>query len=187
VQHLDDGLKGPYVDINGDGINDPILYGVDPAGDATDPKTGMILMPQSFAHPFQMWACLDPEASCTDPSATITVQGGTTFTNNNQFQKMVGVSGAVTYNGAPVQGMTVQLQSGGSLVGSAITDSNGLYTIAYKVKGGKYTVDLMNPMAAVSAMSGGGPVTISGYPGSTNRPVNLKSGGSATVNFPLIP
>jgi hypothetical protein len=186
VQHLDDGLKGPYVDVNGDNVNDVILYGTDPAGDATDPNTGNILMPQGFSHPFEMSACLDPIDSCTDPMATVTVQGGTTFTNNNQFQKLVGVSGQVTYNGAPVPGMTVQL-SGKTLLGAAITDSNGQYTIAYKAKNGNFTVTLVDPLTTVSNMSGGGAVTISGYPGSTSTSVNLKSGGSATVNFGLIP
>src|SRR5262249_8859666 len=108
--------------------------------------------------------------------------------NDNQFQKYVGVGGTVQYNGAPLAGMTVQLRQGNNLVGAAITDGSGQYSIAYKQTGkspNNYTVTLVNPLTNATVLSGGG--TISGMPGSTTKAVKLKSNDTQVVDFPLVP
>jgi hypothetical protein len=191
TQHLDDGIKGTAVDFNGDGILDNVSYGVDNAQNGTDPATGKILIPEGFSHPFTMWgftcSASDPGCSIDPAGPNVKISGGTTFTNDNDFQKYVGVNGTVLYNGAPAPGMTVQLKSGNTLMGASLTDANGQYVIAYKQTSGKdkYTVTLVNPLANATVLSGG--ATISGMPGSTSKSVNLKSNGTATVDFPLLP
>lgn len=188
-QHLDLGDKGPSVDFNGDGILDDVAYGKNSNEDATDPATGNVLIPEMFVHPFSMWgfACsVEENPNCTDQTPFI--NGGTSIKNDNQYQKSVGVGGIVLYNAAPVPGMTVQLMSDGELVGSAITDANGLYSIAYKHKGkaSDYTVTLVNADQNATVQSGGG--TIAGQPASTTKPIELKSGNKVVgVDFYLMP
>jgi hypothetical protein len=56
-QHLDDGLKGPDVDVNGDGLVE--RYGKNTNEDAADPLTGLILIPELEDHTFKVctgWA-----------------------------------------------------------------------------------------------------------------------------------
>src|SRR5262249_19897011 len=190
-QHLDDGIKGTAVDFNGDGILDNISYGVDNAQNATDASTGKILIPEGFSHPFSMWgftcSAADPACSIDPAGPDLKISGGTTFTNDNDFQKYVGVGGTVLYNGVAAPGMTVQLKSGNNLMGASITDANGQYVIAYKQTSGKqnFNVSLVNPLSNATVSSGQG--TISGMPGSTTKSVNLKSNGTAVVDFPLVP
>jgi hypothetical protein len=199
-QHMDDGLKGPSVDINGDLVLDYLSYGKDNAQNATDPATGLVLMPEHFVHPFGMWgfkcSAADPECDITnhDPltNTDIAISGGTTLTNDNDFQKNVGVGGVVLYNDLPVAGMTVQLFRGTAFVGSAITDENGGYSIAHKHTGkaDEYTVLIFDPFAGITIFAGPG-ATISGMtvgqPPSTISSATIKANGLVIVNFPLVP
>jgi hypothetical protein len=202
-QHMDDGLKGPAVDVNGDGILDNIAYGKDNAENATNPANGAILMPEGYVHPFKMWAfkcsAVDPDCdlSTTDPATNtdMAFNGGTELTNDNQFQKNVGVGGAITYNGingqVPVAGMTVQLWYGSAFVGSAVSDANGLYSIAYKHKGKAdlYTIMIYQPFADVSVLDAPGTISgqTSGQPAGTVKSTTLKGNTLALVDFPLVP
>ena len=190
-QHMDDGLKGPYIDVDGNGVADDIAYGKDGADNALNPNTGAILIPEMFNHPFGMWGfnCSTANPGCSiDPAGpNLFISGGASIKNDNQYQKNVGVSGGVLYNGAAVAGITVQLSLGSTFIGAAVTDSSGLYSIAYKHTGNTadYTVKLVNPLTNATVLSGGG--TISGMPGSTTKSVTMKSNGSVIVNFPLVP
>jgi hypothetical protein len=202
-QHMDDGLKGPAVDVNGDGILDNISYGKDSAENATDPANGSVLMPEGFVHPFGMWgfncSATDPDCDTTnlDPATNtdIVISGGTELTNDNQFQKNVGVGGVITYNGingeVPVAGMTVQLWYGTAFVGSAITDGNGLYSIAHKHKGKAdlYTLMIYQPFADVSVLDAPGTISgqTSGQPAGTIKSATIKANGLVIVDFPLVP
>jgi hypothetical protein len=193
-QHLDIGTKGPYVDFNGDLLNDDISYGKDAANDATDPANGRILIPQSFSHPFSVWgfkcsAVTDPgcDTSTDVTNTNISISGTVSITNDNQFQKVVGVYGLVKYDGISVPGMVVQLSQGSTILGVAITDASGVYSIAYKSKNksDKYTVTLLNPTSNATVQSGGFG-TISGMPGSTTKTVNIKNSDYVSVDFPLL-
>ena len=202
-QHMDDGLKGPKVDINGDGILDYLSYGKDGADNATNPANGGILMPEGYVHPFSMWGfkCSATDADCditdVDPltNTDLAISGGTTLTNDNQFQKNVGVGGIVTYtsiNGeVPVTGLTVELRYGNALVGSAITDEFGLYTIAHKHKGKAdlYSIIISQPFADVSVFDAPGTIDgmSAGQPPSTIKSATIKANGLVIVDFPLVP
>jgi hypothetical protein len=87
--------------------------------------------------------------------------------------------------------MTVQLWYGSALVGSAITDGNGLYSIAHKHKGKAdcYTVIIYQPFADVSVLDAPGTISgmSAGQPPSTVKSTTIKANGLNLVNFPLVP
>jgi hypothetical protein len=199
-QHMDDGLKEPNVDVDGDGVLDFISYGKDNADNATDPNNGKTLIPELYVHPFSMWGykCSAENPSCIiDPSSTdLAISGGTSIKNDNDFQKNVGVQGIVQYQlsesvSVLVSGMTVELWRGSTFIGSAITDANGSYTIAHKHTGraADYTVVLVDPFLVVGTL--GGPGTISGWtigqPPGTMQNVTIKANGVVRADFPLVP
>ena len=163
-QHLDDGLKGPHVDIDA-GSGDPDEDGVDDRyakyldDDAVDPATlsdtdPTILMPELADHDFSMSATVNG-----DPPQ----EGDDTVQNDNEFKKNPGVAGRVTLgttaSGAPVEvSDAVQIDlwnPAGDHVGSCdgkvgkkgedtgesecfgfdLTDSDAWWQIIYKHKG----------------------------------------------------
>ena len=83
-------------------------------------------------------------------------------------------------------GQTVQVWQGSTLVGSAVTDKDGYYTISYKATGkaSTYNVTLVNPTSNVLVQSGGGTISTSTP---TTQSVTLKSNGSVEADFPLMP
>jgi len=81
-------------------------------------------------------------------------------------------------------GQTVQVRLDNTLIGSAVTDGGGYYTISYKAKAGSYTVTLVNPTSNVLVQSGGGTISASTP---TTQSVTLKSNGNVEVDFPLMP
>jgi len=173
-QHLDDGLKGPKVDVNGDGVIDNIPYNKDGNLDATNAtNVAQILIPDNVKHTFSV-------ADETGPLGSDAVY------NNNWFKKgAVGFYGFVSYNTVYMPGQTVQVWQGSKLVGSAVTDSAGYYTISYKATGkDTYTVTLVNPTSNVLVQSGGGTISTSTP---TTQSVTPKSNGSVEVDFPLMP
>src|SRR5262249_19899915 len=175
-QHLDDGLKGPQVDVNGDGIIDYITYNKDGNLDGTKPTdTAYVLIPDNVQHTFRVYDGADDTAPFL---------GSDSVYNNNWFKKAaVGFYGFVSYNGLPMPGQTVQVWQGSKLVGSAVTDSDGYYTIYYKTTGkDTYTVTLVNPASNVVVQSGGGTISTP-----TSQSVTPKSNGSVEVDFPLMP
>ena len=171
-QHLDDGLKGPKVDVNGDGVIDNIPYNKDGNLDATNAtNVAQILIPDNVKHTFSV-------ADETGPLGSDAVY------NNNWFKKgAVGFYGFVSYNTVYMPGQTVQVWQGSKLVGSAVTDSAGYYTISYKATGkDTYTVTLVNPTSNVLVQSGGGTISTP-----TTQSVTPKSNGSQEVDFLLMP
>src|SRR5437773_3185359 len=171
-QHLDDGLKGPKVDVNGDGVIDNIPYNKDGNLDATNAtNVAQILIPDNVKHTFSV-------ADETGPLGSDAVY------NNNWFKKgAVGFYGFVSYNTVYMPGQTVQVWQGSKLVGSAVTDSAGYYTISYKATGkDTYNVTLVNPTSNVLVQSGGGTISTP-----TTQSVTPKSNGSQEVDFLLMP
>jgi len=85
-------------------------------------------------------------------------------------------------------GQTVQVWQGSTLIGSAVTDGDGFYTISYKATGkdkaSPYNVTLVNPASNVLVQSGGGTISTSTP---TTQSVTLKSNGNVEVDFPLMP
>jgi prealbumin domain-containing protein len=164
-QHLDDGLKGPKVDLDGNGVLDILRYNPDKGLNATDPVTGTIWIPQLFTHVFQLFS-----GWISDGGAILL--GDPSIQNYNEFKKNPGVAGIITGVGdAPIAGQTVQLKLGGTVVGTAISDSDGYYQIVYKYTGKAtdFTVQLVAPFVAPAV--------------STSKPVTLKSNGFVVVNF----
>ncbi len=168
-QHLDDGLKGPQVDQNGDGINDYSRYSQGSNSNGLWPATSLIVLPENAEHEFQVYFTGTPTPTPTYANDSIR--------NDNSFKKDPGVGGLVTSGGVlqiPVVGQHVELHFGsatGPLVGTAITDSEGYYGILYKATGktaGTYTVVLVGPPH-------GGPT----------QTVTLKSNGVAGADFTL--
>jgi hypothetical protein len=167
-QHLDDGLKGPGVDIDGDGLFE--RYTKDADDDALAPGTTTVLIPELADH-------------------RLCVLEGTTevgcdmVENDNEFKKNTGVGGMVTSGGAPFPappGATMHLYNPmGVLVGvgrtgvtgTDWTDADGWYVITYKHTGPRatYRVELIPP-------GGGTPV---------NQLVELKSNAYVEVPFAL--
>ena len=173
-QHLDDGLKGPAVDVNGDGLIDNVLYNKDGNLDATiATNVAQVLIPDNVKHTF----------SVADESGPL---GWDAVYNNNWFKKgAVGFYGFVSYNGLVMPGQTVQVWQGSKLIGSAVTDSAGYYNISYKATGkDTFTVKLVNPESNVLVQSGGGTISTSTP---TTQSVTPKSNGSVEVDFPLMP
>src|SRR5207244_13076845 len=63
-QHLDDGLKGPQVDVNGDGVIDNVPYNKDGNSDATiATNVAYVLIPDNVKHPFSVADETGPLAS----------------------------------------------------------------------------------------------------------------------------
>jgi hypothetical protein len=180
-QHMDDGLKGPQVDVNGDGIIDNVPYLKDGILDAIDPTTARVLIPQNNNHSFKM--------NVVNSLNVQTVAGDDSVYNTDLFKKSVGVSGVVNYTGdqLPLVGLQVLLKLNGVTVGAAYTDADGFYAINYKHTGkaADYVVELVNPLANPTVVSNG--ATISGTPGSTTKTVTLKSNAFVVVDFPLLP
>jgi hypothetical protein len=172
-QHLDDGLKGPHVDIDGDGVERYNKGGVDqgtwPTTDASDPNFGKILLPELWKHTFTVfngWAS-DSSIDLLNPVGSDTVQ------NDNEFKRNPGVGGqitaGVTSDGVPVTGATVRLISPtGAVVLTSATDVDGWYLLNYKHTGkaANFTIRL----------------TKTGYP-TVNTVVTLKANGFAEANF----
>ena len=153
-QHLDDGLKGPHVDIDeiwgaADGAD---RYGMHGDDDAVDPATfgdpdPVVLMPELAAHTFCVEAVVDgdPQGGCD------------TVENDNEFKKNPGVAGRISTaadeeavegarldltdsEGNPVGTCDGKVDKKGSPDGSAcpgfdLTDSDGWWQIIYKHKG----------------------------------------------------
>src|SRR5207247_5752793 len=86
-QHLDDGLKGPAVDVNGDGLIDNVLYNKDGNLDATiATNVAQVLIPDNVKHTF----------SVADESGPL---GWDAVYNNNLFKKgAFGFYGFSSYN-----------------------------------------------------------------------------------------
>jgi hypothetical protein len=170
-QHMDDGLKGPKVDVTGDGVADSLYYGnlkdnaVYPT--STGPNVGKVLIPELFNHTFSVaW------------TGGAVGGGSDTVQNDNEFKKNTGVAGRVTSDstGDGIAGLTVQLFEGptatGSPVFTATTDADGWYVMAYKHKGKEttYTVKVVTNVQALTP----NPAT-----------TTLKANGFAEVNFVL--
>jgi len=164
-QHLDDGLKGSKVDINGDGTIDTLRYNKDGSLNATDPLSGKIWIPQLFTHVFQLFSGWISEGGAV-------LLGDPSIQNDNDFKKNPGVAGVITgVADAPIVGQTVVLKLGSVIVGTTTSDSDGYYQIAYKHSGktANYTVQLVAPFVAPAV--------------ATSKPVTLKSNGFVVVNF----
>jgi hypothetical protein len=148
-QHLDDGLKGAGIDVNGDGI--PERYAKHGDDDAVDPETLVdpeptVLIPELRDHTFSLLAPALPFNSDT-------VQ------NDNEFKKNPGVAGRVTKgstaDGDSIQGARVELTNafgnligtcdgkvdkkgnpdGSACIGFDVTDLDGWWQLVYKHKG----------------------------------------------------
>jgi hypothetical protein len=148
-QHLDDGLKGAHVDVDGDGI--PERYAKHGDDDAVDPATigdpePAVLIPELRDHTFSLLAPALPFNSDT-------VQ------NDNEFKKNPGVAGRVTKgttaDGDSIEGVMVNLKDGfgnpvgtcdgkvdkkgnpdgSDCIGQDVTDLDGWWQIVYKHKG----------------------------------------------------
>jgi hypothetical protein len=165
-QHIDDGLKGPLVDVTGDGVRDSLFYGKGTGDNATNALTGAILIPENTEHPFSV--TFDPMGD--------NLPGSVSIYNDNVFKKNTGVAGRITdENGDGVEGKQVNLYAGssasGPVIGSGISDEAGWYIITYKHTGkaAQYTVQLVPAGAAVTSPN---PVEIT-----------LKSNGFAEVLF----
>jgi hypothetical protein len=174
-QHLDDGLKGPDIDVDAiipgltpdDGVDDRYSkylqeHAVDPATLAdTDPA---VLMPELAIHTFTMTATVDGDIQT----------GSDSVQNDNEFKKNPGVAGRVTLGttasgdavdvgdeveihltdpeGNPVGSCDGKVDRRGNDNGSACfgfdwTDSDGWWQIIYKHKGkpAMYTIDVVFP------------------------------------------
>ena len=169
--HLDDGLKGKFVYVNGDG--DPERYdrgGVDGLDGVNPTDMNDTWMPNLFNHELCMTTGEDPE-KCSDP-----VQNVNDFKKNPGVAGMV-VTGLTVEDGGPIGGLVVELRrySDGMLVGQGrtgelgldTTDAEAWYQIVFKHTGkaAMYEVTLKHPT---------GDVTI---------PVELKGNAFSEVNF----
>jgi uncharacterized repeat protein (TIGR01451 family) len=168
-QHLDDGLKGAHVDVDGDGI--PERYAKHGDDDAVDPATigdpePTVLIPELRDHKFSLLAPALPFNSDT-------VQ------NDNEFKKNPGVAGRVTLgttaDGDSVDGVRVDLKDatgapigtcdgkvdkkgnpdGSACIGYDVTDLDGWWQIVYKHKGKpeEFTVTMAIPDDSGSYLS----------------------------------
>ncbi|HEX6850742.1 MAG TPA: hypothetical protein VF139_04985, partial [Candidatus Polarisedimenticolaceae bacterium] len=133
-QHLDDGLKGPQIDLNGNGADRYLQGSSEVALDPLNyPNLSNVLIPEMAWHEF-----------CTSNSTGFNA-GCDQIQNDNTFKKNPGVAGAAQYAGGdkPAKGLTVELVNPNrAVVGTAVTDSDGFYQITYKHKGkaAQYTV-----------------------------------------------
>ena len=110
------------------------------SGDAIDPNSGAMLIPNHASYSFE---ATTPEGDISDLIQSV-----------NEFKKNPGVAGLVQWmpDETPVAGLTVQLiNPSGNIVDEAVTDQDGFYQIVYKHKGKSetYTVaisgDLTTP------------------------------------------
>jgi hypothetical protein len=168
-QHLDDGLKGPQVDLNGDGIVDTLRYAKGAGAQAlwptsSGPLVGVVLIPELAAHTFKVGAGW----------GSVTPLGEDSVLNDNEFKKNPGVSGRVTIGptefGTPVVGHIVELWLGGSKLADAKTDEDGFYLITHKHTGRETTYEVRTTAPPATT-------------GDTSQLVALKANGIAVANF----
>jgi hypothetical protein len=132
-QHLDDGLKGRAIDVNGDLV--PERYAKGGSEQALDPSTQAVLIPEMAFHEF-----------CTFNS-TGNNDGCDTIQNDNTWKKNPGVGGVMKYLGLeePAKNLWVELYNPSNVsVGTGKSDEDGYYQIVYKHTGKQaiYTVRL---------------------------------------------
>jgi hypothetical protein len=143
-QHMDDGLKGPHIDVDGDGFVDRYLKGFED-DDALEPtNTEFVLIPDLTDHTF-----------CVSENSTEI--GCDTVQNDNEFKRFRGFAGFVVDGGdTPIQDVYLKItgpdgeisvspQLGVILDGSGFyTDQDGYYTLEWHHKGkaADYTVEL---------------------------------------------
>jgi plastocyanin len=147
-QHLDDGLKGPHVDADGDGLPDRYMNGGE--DNAVFPgDTSFVLIPEMAEHTF----CIAPDAPGEVCDSVF---------NDNEFKKFRGFAGMVVdSDGYPEshfdlvikdpEGNTISKdpQLGVVLLGNEFyTDGDGYYTLAWQHKGktADYTVRPKSPV-----------------------------------------
>jgi uncharacterized repeat protein (TIGR01451 family) len=173
-QHLDDGLKGPKVDLNGDGTFDTLRYAKGTGDNALWPTSlgthlGQVLIPELRTHTFKV--------SWPDGGGEDSVQ------NDNDFKKNPGVGGRLTIGstdiGTPIEDCVVQLRNpSGTIVAAAKTDTDGFYLITWKHTGKEalYSVEIIvQPPGTTTPIV---PVT---------QTVSLKANGVAAVDFVFNP
>jgi len=140
-QHMDDGVKGRRIDVDGDG--NPERY--EKSGpNGLDMDTGELTAPDMADHTF----CLVDGLGVPIPSA-FDDDGCDTVQSVNDFKRLRGVGGYVGIgpmeDGMPIAGATVTLYDPkGGVAGTTTTDEDGWYGIAFKHKGkpADYTVVL---------------------------------------------
>jgi len=133
-------------------------YGVNSSGDAIDPASGAVIVPNLASYSFQ----------------TITPDGeySEVLSSWNEFKSNPGVAGLVTWlpDETPAVGLVVELlDARGNLVSQAITDADGFYQIVYKHKGKPATYTVILEGLADSAQE-----------------VQLKGNALIEVNFVLV-
>jgi hypothetical protein len=178
-QHLDDGLKGPQVDKNGDGSPDALRYAAGGGDQAlwptgSGPHEGQVLIPELFTHTFSV--------SSGPVGGPFTLLGSDAVQNDNAFKKNPGVSGRLTIgptdSGTAIAGQLVELKDGGTVVGSAVTDVDGMFLIAYKHTGKETIYQVVIPTQPAGTSSPAAPVS---------QDVSLKANGIASANFVFAP
>ncbi len=169
-QHLDDGLKGRHVDIDGDGIPERYLKGGNEDGlDPADQVT--VLIPEMVEHVFGTSDC-SPAPCAPGP---IAVGDTDSITNDNVWKRNPGAGGNLQYTGGdrPAQHIMVELvHPEKGVVGRGRTDEDGYYENIWKQKGKPtdYTVRL-SPDATYNL-------------GCTlSRVIKLRGNGFAEVSF----